>query len=60
MHKQQVVAIEFPRRQKQKPSVLKKFVRLMVLDYKRARRQSVVIQSVLFEDALSVKSTVVV
>ena len=39
------------------------FVRLFVLDYKmatRTRRQVIVIQSVLCEDALSIERTVVV
>ena len=43
-----VVAIEFIRKRKQKPSASSMLVRLMVLDYERARqsrRQSVVIQS---------------
>ena len=57
------VAIEFSRRREHERSTSKTFVIQIVLDYKRARqsrRDLVVIQSVLCEDALHVKRTVVV
>ena len=46
----QMVAVDFPKRRKQEPSILRTFVSLNVLNYKRAeqsRRQSGIIQSAL-------------
>ena len=54
MHKHEVVAMEFSRRREHEPFALRTFVRLIVLDYTRARqsrRQPVRIQSTLCEVA---------
>ena len=58
-----VVTSEFSLRRDHEPSTPRTFIKLFVLDYKRSRQrrqQLVVIQSVLYEDALHVSRTVLV